>query len=75
MQWDGAGSYRDSSVEAEAWASRIPWEEGQEWYPPTPAVTPGPLTIQKATYTYVYLYSWQLPFWQAPAPVFYPARL
>jgi hypothetical protein len=60
VQWDGTGSYRDSSVEAEAWASRIPWEEGQEWYPPTPAVTPGPLTIQKATYTYVYLYSWQL---------------
>ncbi len=60
VRWDGQGEYRDTSVEAEAWASRIPWEEGQEWYPATPVISSGPLTIRKATYTYVYTYSWQL---------------
>ena len=60
VRWNGEGSYQDSSIEAEAWAARIPWEEGQEWYPATPVVSSGPLTIRKATYTYIYLYKWQL---------------
>jgi hypothetical protein len=60
VRWNGEGSYRDSLVEAESWAARIPWEEGQEWYPVAPVTSPGPLTIRKATYTYIYLYRWQL---------------
>jgi len=60
VRWNGEGSYRDSLVEAESWAARIPWEEGQEWYPVAPVTSSGPLPIRKATYTYIYLYRWQL---------------
>ncbi len=60
VRWEGRGAYQDSTVQAESWAARIPWEEGQEWYPPAPVVSSGPLDIRKATRTYVYIYKWQL---------------
>lgn len=54
------GSYRDSTIEAQSWTSRIAWSDEVEWYPPAPVQVSEPLVIQKRVYTYVLIYPWQL---------------
>jgi len=54
------GAYKDSSGDWSVLVKRIPWKENQDWYPPSPVISSGPLIIQKQPRTFLYLYSWQL---------------
>ncbi len=52
--------YRDSTIQAESWAARIPWADESEWYPAAPVQVSEPLVIQKRVFTFVRIYPWQL---------------
>lgn len=51
--WDSVGDFR-------RWAERIPWEEGQEWYPTQWVSLSDPLYVQGRAIQYLRLARWQL---------------
>lgn len=59
LSWRG-GAYRDSVGDFRAWVERIPWSEGQQWYPAQPVELSEPLTQQKNPVQLLYRYRWQL---------------
>ncbi|MCS7188537.1 MAG: type IX secretion system sortase PorU, partial [Bacteroidia bacterium] len=80
LQVSEGGVYRDTVGDFQKWIERIPWEEGQEWYPPTPFILSEPLTYRKRPVQHLYQYTWQihrsgqrLRLWNSlPPHVLYP---
>lgn len=60
LKVQGGGVFRDSMGDFRAWAARIPWAEGQEWYPAEAIQLSEPLWYQKQPVQQVYVYKWQL---------------
>ncbi|MCX7606421.1 MAG: type IX secretion system sortase PorU [Bacteroidia bacterium] len=56
----GAGLYRDSSGDFQQWAARIPWQDGQEWYPAAPIFLSELLMYKKRFLQHLFIYKWQI---------------
>ncbi|MCS7163178.1 MAG: type IX secretion system sortase PorU [Bacteroidia bacterium] len=60
LEVEAGGIYEDSVGDFQAWVQRIPWAEGQEWYPASCVELSEPLYLEGRPVQQLYLHSWQL---------------